>query len=84
MVTNHQVCEAALLTAYTLVASNNPEVTKYLENSVIFIDPTINPDGRDRHTQWANQFLAKEMVSDGADAEHNEILLSRQNKSLLV
>ena len=65
--------EAALLTAYALVASNSSEVKNYLENSVIFIDPTINPDGRDRHTQWANQFLAKEIVSDGADAEHNEM-----------
>lgn len=65
--------EAALLTAYALVASNSPEVKNYLENSVIFMDPTINPDGRDRHTQWANQFLAKEIVSDGADAEHNEM-----------
>ncbi len=64
--------EAALLTAYTLVASNSTEVMNYLENAVIFIDPTINPDGRDRHTQWANQFLAKEIVSDGSDAEHNE------------
>jgi len=64
--------EAALLTAYTLVASNSSEVKNYLENAVVFIDPTINPDGRDRHTQWANQFLAKEIVSDGADAEHNE------------
>ena len=64
--------EAALLTAYTLVASNSPEVKNYLEKAVIFIDPAINPDGRDRHTQWANQFLAKEIVSDPADAEHNE------------
>jgi len=64
--------EAALLTAYTLVASNNPEIINYLNNSVIFIDPTINPDGRDRHTQWANQFQAKSLVSDGTDAEHNE------------
>lgn len=64
--------EAALLTAYTLVASNSPEVKNYLENAVIFIDPTINPDGRDRHTQWANQFKANALVSDGMDAEHNE------------
>ncbi len=64
--------EAALLTAYTLVASNNPAIEKYLQNAVIFIDPTINPDGRDRHTQWANQFKANELVSDGVDAEHNE------------
>ncbi|MFK2819683.1 M14 family zinc carboxypeptidase [Flavobacteriaceae sp. LMIT009] len=64
--------EAALLTAYTLVASNSPEVINYIENGIIFIDPTINPDGRDRHTQWANQFKANSLVSDGSDAEHNE------------
>jgi len=64
--------EAALLTAYTLVASTNSEVINYLKKSVIFIDPTINPDGRDRHTQWANQFKAKQLVSDNIDAEHNE------------
>ncbi|MCF6296280.1 MAG: zinc carboxypeptidase [Flavobacteriaceae bacterium] len=64
--------EAALLTAYTLVASNSPEVNNYLNNAIIFIDPTINPDGRDRHTQWANQFKANILVSDGNDAEHNE------------
>ncbi|WP_405564908.1 M14 family zinc carboxypeptidase [Polaribacter sp. Asnod6-C07] len=64
--------EAALLAAYTLVASNNPEVLNYLEKSVIFIDPTINPDGRDRHTQWANQYQAKNLVSDNVDAEHTE------------
>lgn len=64
--------EAAMLTAYTLVASSNDEILNYLNNSVIFIDPTINPDGRDRHTQWANQFKAKELVSDDNDAEHNE------------
>lgn len=64
--------EAALLTAYTLVASNSSEVLNYLNNSVIFIDPTINPDGRDRHTQWANQYKANQLVSDNIDAEHNE------------
>jgi hypothetical protein len=64
--------EAALLTAYTLVASNSPEVQNYLNNAIIFIDPTINPDGRDRHAQWANQYKANQLVSDGSDAEHNE------------
>ena len=64
--------EAALLTAYTLVASNSAEVKNYLKNAVIFIDPTINPDGRDRHTQWANQYQSKNLVSDNIDAEHNE------------
>lgn len=64
--------EAALLTAYTFAASNNPEILKYIKNAVIMIDPTINPDGRDRHTQWANTYQGTPNVSDPQDAEHNE------------
>jgi len=64
--------EAALLTAYTFAASDNPEILSYLKNSVIFIDPTINPDGRDRHTQWANTYQGSPEVADPQDAEHNE------------
>jgi hypothetical protein len=64
--------EAALLTAYTFVASENPEILNYLENAVIFIDPTINPDGRDRHAQWANAYQGNPEVADPQDAEHNE------------
>jgi Zinc carboxypeptidase len=64
--------EAAMLVAYTLVASASLEVTNYLKKAVVFIDPTINPDGRDRHTQWVNQFQASPLVSDSFDAEHNE------------
>jgi len=61
-----------LLTAYTLVASESSEVKDSLNNAIVFIDPTINPDGRDRHTQWANQFKANQLVSDNIDAEHIE------------
>ncbi len=64
--------EAALLTAYTFAASDNPEIRNYLRHAVLFIDPAINPDGRDRHTQWANSYLGDPAVSDPQDAEHNE------------
>ncbi|WP_394749795.1 M14 metallopeptidase family protein [Spongiimicrobium salis] len=64
--------EAALLTAYTMVASKHPEILSYLNDAVMFIDPTINPDGRDRHTQWANSYQGNPLVSDPQDAEHNE------------
>ncbi len=64
--------EAALLTAYILVASENEEIKKYINESIVFIDPTINPDGRDRHTQWANMFKGDPLVADPDDAEHNE------------
>lgn len=64
--------EAALLTAYTLVASNHPEIEQYRNDMVVFVDPTINPDGRDRHTQYANSYRANPLVADPQDAEHNE------------
>ncbi|WP_228850876.1 M14 family zinc carboxypeptidase [Aegicerativicinus sediminis] len=64
--------EAAMLTAYTLVASQHPEIERYLKNGIIFIDPTINPDGRDRFAQGANKFRSNEKVEDRWDAEHNE------------
>ena len=46
--------EAAMLTAYILVASQHPEIDNYRKNAIFFIDPVINPDGRDRHSHWAN------------------------------
>tara|TARA_B100000780_G_scaffold29_1_gene16 strand:- start:2281 stop:4800 length:2520 start_codon:yes stop_codon:yes gene_type:complete len=64
--------EAAILSAYTLTASKNKEILSFLENSIIFIDPAINPDGRDRHTQWANSHRAFPIVKDPNDVEHNE------------
>lgn len=64
--------EAAMLTAYTLIASNNSEVTDYLEKAVIFIDPTINPDGRDRFANWSNTRRSLTPIADKYDIEHNE------------
>ena len=65
--------EAAMLTAYTLVASQNSWIQNQLESAVMFIDPTINPDGRDRHTWWVNMYKANPLVGDPLDAEHNEV-----------
>ena len=64
--------EAALLTAYTLIASKNKKINRLTTDSVVFIDPTLNPDGRDRHSQWANQYKSINLVADSNDAEHNE------------
>ncbi len=64
--------EAAMLTAYILVASQSEAVLEYLEKSVLFIDPCINPDGRDRHTHWVNMHKGNPLVADPMDVEHNE------------
>lgn len=64
--------EAALLTAYWLTASTDEQVSRYLDQSVIHIDPSFNPDGRDRHTTWVNSNKAFPPVADPLDREHNE------------
>jgi hypothetical protein len=64
--------EAALLTAYWLVAGTG-EVDGYLADGVFHIEPNLNPDGRDRHTWWANLNRAEPLVADPLDREHNEV-----------
>jgi len=65
--------EAAMLTAYYLTASRSAETAAWLEGMVITMDPVINPDGRDRHTHWANMHRAEPAVPDPLDREHNEV-----------
>lgn len=64
--------EAAMLTAYYLVASQGDQANKTLRESVIHIDPNYNPDGRDRHSTWANMHKGFPPVADPMDREHNE------------
>jgi len=64
--------EAAMLTAYYLLASEDSETSRFLDNSLIIIDPCYNPDGRDRHTQWVNAHKAFPPIADPIDREHNE------------
>ena len=65
--------EAALLTAYYLVAAQGAEADRLLKDAVILIDPAYNPDGRDRHTNWANMHKGNPPVADPMDREHNEV-----------
>ena len=65
--------EASLLSAYYLTASEDPEALAWLNDAVILMEPVINPDGRDRHTHWANMHKGNPMVADPNDREHNEV-----------
>jgi murein tripeptide amidase MpaA len=65
--------EAAMLTAYYITASESEEAERWMRDMVILLDPVINPDGRDRHTNWANMHKAFPPVADANDREHNEI-----------
>jgi hypothetical protein len=65
--------ESALLMAYWLVAGTGPVHERILNEGVFHVEPTLNPDGRERFVQWTNMNRAEPFVSDPLDREHNEL-----------
>jgi len=64
--------EAAISTFHTLADPNNAKVQAWLKNQVIILDPAINPDGRDRYSNWYNQKMHTQLQPDLQSMEHNE------------
>ncbi len=64
---------ASLLTAYYLAAAQGKTIDEMLEHTVILFDPSFNPDGLQRFSTWANQHKSKNLVTDPASREFNEV-----------
>lgn len=64
--------EAAMLTLYALVDPNNTQTKEWLKNTVIIIDPCINPDGHDRYVNWYNTAVGDSFNVDRDSREHDE------------
>ena len=60
--------EASMQTIYELLTSES----SYLENTVVIIDPCVNPDGRDRYSNWYNQYKNSPYQVDPNSKEHHE------------
>lgn len=60
--------EASMLTVYTLLT----EKSDYLKNTVVIIDPCVNPDGRERYVNWYNQYKNTPNNVDPNSKEHHE------------
>ena len=63
---------AAMLMLYYLAAANNPEVLSILENTLIIIDPCMNPDGFNRFASWVNSHKPAQLHGDSRSRELNE------------
>ena len=57
---------ASVYTMYYLAAANSPFIDSLLRQSVILVDPVLNPDGFTRHSTWVNMHQGKTDVSDPA------------------
>jgi hypothetical protein len=64
---------ASLLLAYHLAASNSNETLKQLDSTVILFDPSLNPDGLQRFSNWVNANKNMHLNPDPYDREYNEV-----------
>ena len=64
--------DAALLTAYHLLADQSDETKKLLRNLVVIIDPLQNPDGRDRFVNVFRETRGLFNQSNPYSNEHTE------------
>ena len=64
--------EASMLTLYELVNPQNSQTKLWLGNTVVVIDPCLNPDGRDRYVNWFNSVVGIKYNPDVIAREHNE------------
>ncbi|WP_199610645.1 M14 family zinc carboxypeptidase [Flocculibacter collagenilyticus] len=61
---------AALAVAYYLAAAQGEHVNRLLNNSVVLLDPSLNPDGLDRFAMWSNMHRGSVASADPAHREH--------------
>ena len=63
---------ASMLLMYNLLASDSEETKDLLENTIILLDPSMNPDGHQRFSQWANNNKNQSLNPDSNDREYNQ------------
>ena len=63
---------ASMLVAYHLAASLSEVVAEQLDQAVILLDPSLNPDGIGRFAHWANTNRGMVLTADPAHREHRE------------
>ena len=64
---------AGLAYAYYLAAAQGPEIEKLLDQTIILMDPSFNPDGLQRFAYWANTNKSMNLVADNNEREYHEV-----------
>lgn len=64
---------SALVTLYHFAAAQGQAIDNLLKETVILIDPSINPDGLNRFSSWVNSHRGQNLVTDPNNLEQNEM-----------
>ncbi|MGS0681716.1 M14 family zinc carboxypeptidase [Shewanella sp. 125m-7] len=63
---------SAIKLSHMLATSEEKWVLDLLDNAVVLITPSQNPDGLDRFSTWANSYAGKVTVTDQNHKEHKQ------------
>lgn len=64
--------ECSMLLAWQLATQTDPEMKQWLQNTVVIVDPSLNPDGYDRYTHWYRMASNMQKNPDPNSREHRE------------
>ncbi|NBC04119.1 MAG: zinc carboxypeptidase, partial [Bacteroidetes bacterium] len=64
---------ASMLSAYHFAAAQGAEIDEILNNTVILLDPSFNPDGLQRFSTWVNMHKSATSVTDPAAREFDAV-----------
>ena len=64
--------ESASATLHELIDPNNTDTKAWLQNTIVVIDPTLNPDGFDRYTNWYRKVAGAVPNPHPSAREHQE------------
>jgi zinc carboxypeptidase len=63
--------ESSMRVVFELASGANGSA-EWLKNTVVIMDPSVNPDGYNRYSNWNNQVSGKLLNPRGVGREHNE------------
>nr|WP_322624749.1 M14 family zinc carboxypeptidase [uncultured Flavobacterium sp.] len=64
--------ESAMNVAYNLISPDVKQTKEWLQNTIIILDPCLNPDGFSRYGNWLHSITGKNTHPGATDREHME------------
>ncbi|POY37063.1 zinc carboxypeptidase [Solitalea longa] len=64
--------ETSMQVLYELVNPSNAKAKQWLKNTIVIIDPCLNPDGRERYVNFYTERVGKTPNVNAATREHQE------------
>ncbi|MCP3929546.1 MAG: zinc carboxypeptidase [Bacteroidetes bacterium] len=64
--------ESSMAVLHELIHPSKPEVKEWLKNTLVIIDPSVNPDGYDRYTHWFRNVSNRVPPVNSDAREHQE------------